>query len=191
MTILLVRHGETALNVQRVLQPADTPLGAAGVAQAAALAARVAALAPAALLASDLRRAWQTAEAVAAATGLAIEAEPLLRERDFGDWRGRPWAALGVDPLTHEGAPPGGEAMADFHARCAAAWAAITARRARVGGPLVVVSHGLLLHRLLAAHAALPDGAALPPRLANTSVSTLDAEAPHRARRIDCTQHLA
>ena len=34
MTLLLIRHGETALNVARVLQPADTPLSARGVAQA-------------------------------------------------------------------------------------------------------------------------------------------------------------
>ena len=41
MTILLIRHGETALNVSRVLQPADTPLGTRGIAQAEALGARL------------------------------------------------------------------------------------------------------------------------------------------------------
>ena len=38
MNLLLIRHGETALNVPRVLQPADTPLSARGMAQAEALA---------------------------------------------------------------------------------------------------------------------------------------------------------
>ena len=53
MTLLLVRHGETALNASRTLQPAATPLSARGLAQAAAVAARIAALRPAAVLSSD------------------------------------------------------------------------------------------------------------------------------------------
>lgn len=188
MTILLVRHGETALNVARVLQPADTPLSEHGRAQAAALAPRIAGLAPVALLASDLPRAWQTAEAVAAATGLAVEAEALLQERNFGDWRGQPWDALGVDPLDHPGAPPGGESLAAFEARAAAAWQRIVERRAALRGPLVVVSHGLLIHRWLAAHVALQ--APLPARLANTSLSVVAAQAPFAASLIGCTLHL-
>ncbi|MBC8056958.1 MAG: histidine phosphatase family protein, partial [Rhizobiales bacterium] len=41
MTLLLIRHGETALNVARVLQPAETPLSARGAAQAEALGQRL------------------------------------------------------------------------------------------------------------------------------------------------------
>ncbi|HEY9065800.1 MAG TPA: histidine phosphatase family protein, partial [Burkholderiaceae bacterium] len=41
MSLLLVRHGETALNATRVLQPADTPLSARGIAQAEAIARRL------------------------------------------------------------------------------------------------------------------------------------------------------
>ena len=74
MTLLLIRHGETALNAARVLQPADTPLSARGAAQAEALAGRLAAWrgaprepggAPlAGILSSDLPRALATAEAI-------------------------------------------------------------------------------------------------------------------------------
>lgn len=190
MTILLVRHGETALNVARVLQPPDTPLGEQGLRQAAAVARWLAGCAPVALVASDLRRAWQTAEAVAAACQLQAEADPLLHERNFGDWRGRRWDSLDVDPKDYEGAPPGGESMADFERRADAAWQSIVARRARVDGPLVVVTHGLLIHRLLLAHARLPAGLSLPERLANTSVSVLAAQPPHEALRVDSTAHL-
>ena len=42
MTILLIRHGETALNAARIVQPADTPLSERGIAQARALARRLA-----------------------------------------------------------------------------------------------------------------------------------------------------
>ena len=69
MTLLFVRHGETALNAARVLQPAATPLGATGLAQAQAIALRVAALAPAAVVTSDMPRALQTAQAIAQAAG--------------------------------------------------------------------------------------------------------------------------
>lgn len=190
MTIVLVRHGETDLNAAKVLQPPGTPLGANGVAQAAAVARRIAGCSPAALVASDLARAWQTAEAIAAATGLAIEPEPLLHERNFGDWRGRPWSDFDLDHTVLVEAPPNGESMVVFHDRVAAAWAAVVARRRRLGGPLVVVSHGLVLHRMLAAHARLAPGTVLPPRLHNTSVSEVDAEPPHAAIVVGCTQHL-
>jgi broad specificity phosphatase PhoE len=190
MTILLVRHGETDLNAARILQPPDTPLGRNGLAQAAAVAARIAALAPVALLSSNLRRAWQTAEAIAAAPGLAIEPEALLHERNFGDWRGRPWGEMEIDPLGHPDAPPNGEAMVDFFERVAAAWAAIVARRGALHGPLVVVSHGLTIHRMLAAHVELPAGLTLPLRLHNTAVSEVEATPPHRVLTLGCTRHL-
>jgi hypothetical protein len=42
MSIILVRHGETALNAARVMQPADTPLSDLGKAQVLAVARRLA-----------------------------------------------------------------------------------------------------------------------------------------------------
>lgn len=190
MTILLLRHGETLLNASRVMQPADTPLGPRGRAQAQAAAARLAALQPAAILSSDLPRAWQTAEAVAAASGLAIEPSALLHERNFGALRGRPRDSLGFDPLELVDAPEGGESMADFVRRAAAAWALVRRRRAELGGPLVVVSHGLLIHAWLRHHAALPAGYVLPGRLGNTGLSIVGDAPPHPASLVGCTAHL-
>ena len=60
MNLLLIRHGETALNVARVLQPADTPLSARGIAQAEALASRLASMNVEAIVSSDLPRALRT-----------------------------------------------------------------------------------------------------------------------------------
>ena len=192
MTIQWLRHGETALNAARVVQPADTPLSPRGLAQAAAAARRLASAGAAALLSSDLPRAHQTAEAVAAATGLPLQFEPLLRERNFGDWRGRAHDSLGFDLTDIPDKPPNGESLAEFLARVAQAWQAVCARRAALGGPLIVVSHGLVIRAVLEHHAhRAHDGApVLPPRMANTSLSIIEADAPHRLLLADCTRHL-
>lgn len=195
MTLLIIRHGETPLNVTRVLQPADTPLSANGLAQAAALAQRLAAdasLRPTALVSSDLPRALQTAQAIAAACGLPLLTSPLLHERNFGDLRGLPYDTLGFDPLTRDEAPANGESTAQFGARCAAAFAWVLAQQAASGGRLAVVSHGLVIkHWLQHGTLQLPAGLEAPQRLANTSLTVAGAAAPHTVRLVDCTAHLA
>ncbi|WP_395699677.1 histidine phosphatase family protein [Aquabacterium sp.] len=191
MSLLLIRHGETPLNVARVLQPADTPLSPRGQSQAEALAQRLAREPLAGLLASDLPRAWQTAAAISAATGLPVQASALLHERHYGDLRGQPYDTLGFNPLTMEDAPPGGESQAAFSARAAQAWAELLALRRRLGGPLVVVTHGLVLREWLRHSLQLPPGMALPARMSNASLTRALAEPPHTVTLLDCTAHLA
>lgn len=190
MSILWLRHGQTALNAARVVQPADTPLSPLGRAQAAAVAPRIAALRPAALLASDLARARQTAEVIAAATGLPLHTDTLLRERDFGAWRGRPLAELPADATAHPAAPPGGESLADFLARAARAWAAVAAWRQRLDGPLVVVSHGLLIQAVLRRHARWPAGLQPPALLGNSALCIVEPPPTPWVRLAGCTAHL-
>lgn len=184
--LLLVRHGETALNAARVLQPAETPLSARGERQAQALAVRLRGEGLVTLLASDLPRAWQTAQAVARACGVAALASPLLHERHFGQWRGRAYDSLGLDPLSFAEAPPGGESAADFAARCARAWNWVLQQHAARPGPLAVVTHGLVIRAWLAACAPETE----LPRIGNTSVTELEATPPHRLRLLNCTRHL-
>ena len=190
MSIVLIRHGETLLNAARTLQPADTPLGPRGLAQAQALARRLGAGGVRAILSSDLPRALQTAGILGAACGLPVMVEPLLQERNFGDLRGRPYDALGFDPLAMTDAPPGGESATAFRERVARAFARIVALRTTLDGDLAVVTHGLLIHALLERHARFGAGSALPARLGNTSVTILHAEAPHGVTLLDCTAHL-
>jgi probable phosphoglycerate mutase len=191
MTILWLRHGETALNAARVMQPADTPLSALGLAQAEAAARRLATMRPRAILCSDMPRALQTALLLSRHCGLPVSVDKRLAERNFGALRGRPWSTLDLDPTTLQEAPQGGESMAQFHARAAEAWTLAAARRAALDGPLVVVSHGLLIHAVLARHAHWPAGALeLPQRLGNASVSIVDAAPPHAVLRVGCTAHL-
>jgi broad specificity phosphatase PhoE len=88
-TILLARHGESDWNRERRWQGhADRPLTARGREQARALAERLSGVGLGAVYASDLRRARDTAAAVAAAQGLEVEIRPALREVDVGAWSG-------------------------------------------------------------------------------------------------------
>lgn len=191
MSVLLIRHGETALNVARVLQPADTPLNERGLAQAEAVARRLVGMVGLrGVITSDLPRALRTAEAIAAATGLALETTLLLHERSFGDWRGQPRDAFSVNPLTMAEAPPGGESAAVFSARVAQAFALVRQRQAALGGTLVVVTHGLVIREVLASHARLGAGVVLPLHFGNTSVTEIEAAPPHGVVLLDDTQHL-
>lgn len=190
MTILLIRHGETALNVARVLQPADTPLSRRGRQQAAALARRLRTAGIVAVVSSDLPRALETAEALAAACGLVVETTPLLQERNFGDWRGRPYDDIGHDPLTLADAPPGGESLAVFRDRVCCAFEDLRRRRALLAGPMAVVTHGLVLETMLRTHLHLPDGLVLPGRVGNASLTICEAMPPHVVSRLACRQHL-
>lgn len=188
--IIIVRHGETALNAARVLQPAATPLSARGRAQAQAVAQRLAAEPVAAVLSSDLPRAWATAEAIAARCAVPLRASERLQERNFGVLRGRPYDSLGFDPLVMAAAPEGGESLAAFERRVDAAWQEILAASRGLQGDLVVVTHGLVIRRLLAVSGAVPAATLAALHLGNTALSILAAEPPHAARLLGCTRHL-
>ncbi len=190
MTLLLMRHGETALNVARVIQPDDTPLNALGRHQAEVLARRIAPLAPAALVSSNLPRAWQTALAIGAATGLPVFSQPLLCERNFGDLRGQHYDRLPTDRLAMRRAPPGGESAAEFWQRVALAFDQLLRLRAEVEGTLAVVTHGLVIQAMVARHARLANSEGEPIGLANASLTIVEARPPHVVKLLGCTQHL-
>lgn len=190
MPIVLVRHGETLLNASRTLQHPDTPLGPRGLEQAEAVARRLSQGPVAAILVSDHARAGQTAAAIAKATGAPVSVTPLLGERSFGALRGRRFDDLGFDPMADGYCPPQGESWPVFEARVALAFAELLAHRARCAGPLVVVSHGLVIGRLLRNHLSLADGVAMPDHLGNTAVTIAQAEPPHRVSLLGCVAHL-
>jgi 2,3-bisphosphoglycerate-dependent phosphoglycerate mutase len=88
-TILLARHGETDWNRENRFQGhADPPLNETGRAQAAQLAAVLAAEPLAAVYSSPLRRAFETAQILAAPHGLEPVPVDALREVDVGSWEG-------------------------------------------------------------------------------------------------------
>ncbi len=89
-TLLLVRHAATDANIAGYWQGwEDTPLAPIGLAQAQAVARRIAReFAPAAVYASSLRRALQTAEPIAQAVGCPLIPHDGLREINFGQVSG-------------------------------------------------------------------------------------------------------
>jgi len=88
-TLLLVRHGETDWNAERRWQGhADVPLNDRGRAQAHALAEELADERIDAIYTSDLSRARETAEIVAARIGVPVAVDADLREIDVGPLEG-------------------------------------------------------------------------------------------------------
>ncbi len=136
--ILLARHGETTSNKERRFQgQLDVPLNETGREQARALAERVRDEPLAALYASPLVRARETAEIVGAALGLDVRLDDRLKEVDVGDWQDRlkddveredpeAWAAFRAagDGFRF----PGGESFAEQQERVIAALVDITQR---------------------------------------------------------------
>ncbi len=190
MTILLVRHGETAGNASRVIQRADVPLNERGMRQSEQLAQRLLNCGFVHVVCSDLLRARMTAAPLAARSGIAIEESPLLQERNFGDLRGVPYADLTEHPFGSDFAPPNGEDWLRFHSRVADAFDFIVSRRRSVKGALVVVTHGLVCRALVERHALLPEGVVAPERFDNTSVTVVHEDTPHAVSLINCTRHL-
>ncbi len=127
MRLLLVPHAETDWNAQGRFQGhADVSLNERGRRQAFLLQQRLADEPLQAIVASDLRRALETAEILAAPHGLHVKAERRLRELHFGDWDGLTYAEIQEsaadalaewqnDPL--QASPPGGERLADLAQR--------------------------------------------------------------------------
>jgi broad specificity phosphatase PhoE len=188
--IQLVRHGETALNAARVVQPEDTLLNAQGLRQAERVAARLAELSVAQLLSSDLPRARMTADAIGRATGAVVEQTSLLQERNFGALRGRPYAEIGRDIFAPDYVPPDGEAWIEFDARVARAWARVVELAATLSGNLAVVTHGLVCRSIAEQFLALPPGQSVPLRWGNTSLTLCDPAPPHAVHLLNSTAHL-
>ena len=191
MAILLIRHGETLLNAQRIVQWPDTPLSARGQRQAERLARRLTSFPVAAILASDYARARMTAEALHRETSAALSTMAILRERNFGEARGRAYDKLGVELLAPDYHPRDGESWDSFHARVGRAWAEVTALAAASPGDTAVVTHGLVCRAVVERHADLESCIDLDAvSWGNTALTVLEAGKPWRVTRLACTAHL-
>jgi len=163
---VLWRHGRTEWNDQRRFQgQTDIELDAHGRRQAHRSARLLAALPPAALVSSDLMRARDTAAELAALTGLAVAADPRLRETYAGRWEGRLaeqikatdgtlWAAWQAgDPAVR---PGGGETRGEVADRAQAALIEACAELGP-GEILVLATHGGTARALIGRLLGLPE----------------------------------
>ena len=190
MSIFLIRHGETLGNASRTVQLPDNPLSPRGIAQAELLARRLEREGIAAILSSDFARAVATAEHLRRVTGAPVRHDPLLQERNFGDLRGTPYTELGFDMFAPDYAPPNGETWEVFHARVDRAWALVQEAADAAGGPLAIVTHGLVCRSLAGRHLILPEGREAPERWENTALTVIDYPAPWRVRLLNSIAHL-
>lgn len=182
--VYLARHGQTAYNLERRFQgQMQVPLDETGIGQAHDLAERASAIDFAALWASPLLRARETAEIVANRIGLPIQEDARLMETDAGDWTDRLFAEIQQETPElfagfMEGDPsfafPGGESFAQQGARVGAAIAEIEQGEA----PSLIVCHGVVIRIALFQRAG--HRVALAERVPNAALIPLDpVEAEH------------
>ena len=187
MRWLLIRHGESVGNREWRLQgQKEFPLSERGRAQAELVARRLAGMDIAAVYSSPIRRAWETAEAIAEGLGLAVQALPQVQEYDFGELSGLTW------PEIHRRAPqvtaaiasrgeeyphyPGEEGREAFRERvCAALWG-LQERHDRQ--TVAVVTHAAPIFVFLLDVLGLAYRRPVPFTLANGSITVV--ETPRR-----------
>ena len=179
--IVALRHGETTWNAETRMQgQLDTALSARGRWQAERAAAALAGEGIEAVYASDLARAFDTAQAFAALAGLPVTTDVGLRERSFGIFQGSTYAEIDArwpaeaarwrrhDP---DFGPPEGETYRAFYARAVAAVTRIAERER--GRTILVATHGGVLDCLYRAATRADLGAPRSWELGNAAINRL------------------
>ncbi len=202
-TLVLIRHGESQVTVNRVLGGPRTCTGLSelGVQQAEQLRDRLirtGEIEATALYSSGYPRARETAEIIAPAWSLPIEIETDFGEHDPGpecdgmtfqafidqygmpDWEGNPYNVTF----------PGGESIADFHHRVGAALAPVL--ELHRGGVVVIVCHGGVIDAVFRQLLRLPSAGSFDLHTLNTSLTQFVHSRPRRWRlaRYDDSAHL-
>lgn len=202
VTLWIVRHGETEWNIQgRIQGHGDSPLTATGIAQAQALAQRLAvrhhdaAIAEATKIArvisSDAGRAHHTARILAEGLQLPVATTPSFRERSYGIAEGMTYAEIdthypGAFSKVHETDPdyciPSGESRRAFHHRIVNALAAVCAHQQTlsedmVQRPVLIVCHGGLLGAIYRWATNIPITTAASIPIPNTGMNKMKIRA--------------
>ena len=196
--LVLVRHGATAHSAHRRFSGRnDLPLDGTGERQAAALAERDLGD-PVAVVSSPLRRARQTADAIAGPLGLTVGTDDDLAELDFGDWEGltfdearaRDGAALDAWTGSPDAAPPDGESFTALGRRVRRAREVIVV--AHADRTVVVVTHVTPIKTLVRFALDAPPQAMYRLHLDTASVSIIDyfADGNSSVRLVNDTSHL-
>ena len=179
--IIAIRHGETAWNVDtRIQGHLDIPLSANGRWQAERLAEALRDETITAIYASDLTRAWETAQYVGQVHGLQLNKEVGLRERDFGDFEGKTFAEIELllpeqslrwrkrDPEFY---PAGGESLTAMRTRVLEAAERLAAQHP--GEQIALVGHGGVMDVLYRAATRLDIQAPRTWTLGNAAINRL------------------
>ncbi|MCU1599763.1 MAG: Phosphoglycerate mutase [Frankiales bacterium] len=199
-TTLLLRHGQTALSIEkRFSGVGDPPLTEIGLAQAAAAAERLRDSGATVVVASPLQRAQQTAAAVASVLGVEVHTEAGFQETAFGDWDGytfgevrATWPAEMDAWLSSTAvAPPHGESFDATAIRVRQARDRVLA--AHGGEKVVIVSHVTPIKTLLRMALEAPPTSLYRMHLDLACLSHVQwfADGPAVVRSMNETYHLA
>jgi broad specificity phosphatase PhoE len=180
-----VRHAETVWNASGKIQgQADPALSEAGRAQCQAVADRLAPVGIQAIFSSDLVRAHETAEAIAARhEGLDVRLDPGLREIDLGQWEGADGESLSRDwPELYSAwvaqpswdLVPGGEGAAAFQDRVLGAFGRAAAAVAPDQTVAVVTHIGVIRTLLSTTVGADATNLRWAWAIANTGITVLE-----------------
>ena len=183
--LIVIRHGETAWNVDtRIQGHLDIPLNDTGRWQAERMARALAGEPIHAIYSSDLGRAFETASILSRhhpeLRGRAPEATTALRERCFGHFEGQTWADIETRwPEDSERwrkrephwAPEGGESLVQLRARIAGIVQELAARH--VGEQIALVAHGGVLDAMYRLATGLDIQAPRSWPLTNTAINRL------------------
>jgi broad specificity phosphatase PhoE len=185
-TIYLVRHGENPANILREFsyRKVDYSLTPRGLVQARQAAAYFREQPIDAVFSSPLKRAWETAEEIAAALRLPVTVLEEFREINVGDLEGQPptdenWALhdailAGWEHGHVERSFPGGENFTTLATRAAAGLRAVVA--GRTGERIVVVAHGGIMRAIARGLCPPINGpAAVSPACPNCSITEIVA----------------
>ncbi len=165
--LYLVRHGATANNLERPVRlqgrRTDPPLSVEGQEQARRTGELLAGVAVDRVYSSPLLRARQTAEAIAARHGRAVETVDGLVEVDVGVWETLAWDEIEQrypdayrEFMSDASVHPylGGETMADVLARSEPAFARLMEEN--LGRRIVAVAHNVVNRTWLARLLGVP-----------------------------------
>lgn len=161
VNLWVFRHGETDWNAQGRFQGhTDVPLNAKGLEQAHAAIPALLGQGIGAVVCSDLGRAVQTAQPLAAALGVTLQVNPQLRERCFGIFEGHTWAEIQEQhPVLHAAYQkdphllvPNAETVADLRARAARVLKQYAQEAWRTQRSTLLVSHGGMVRSMLWLH---------------------------------------
>ncbi|RJO69874.1 histidine phosphatase family protein [Nocardia panacis] len=165
-TLILLRHGQTEWNaVDRMQGRIDTDLTELGRHQAKEAARELVSRKAIAIVSSDLRRAYDTAVALADHTALTVRSDPRLRETSLGRWEGLNHREVDAEypgaraewRLNADYVPPGGESKLEVGARALPVVRELYAERQDwPGHTIILVAHGGLIAALTAALLDLP-----------------------------------
>ena len=190
MSIYLIRHGQTNGNRDRILQTPDTPLSALGHQQAKQLAQAFQNTSVGKIICSDYIRTQQTAAPLHAIKQSTFSLQPLLRERSFGDLRGKAYAEIDADIFDESYAPPNGETHQQFIARVHLAWECILTTYQHMQGSLIVMTHGLVLRELIKQHLIVDDAILPLSDFQNTCITEVNGTDKKTVLRLCDAQHL-